>query len=1217
MINWFRNLKIFNKLIIAFMISLLMTLLIGLVGLSTLNTSNELNRLLYEKEFLTVKYLETSYSNLLYIDNYFKSKLIASTPEELKYYSDKIKLMKFDLINNYAKADPLFVTDKNKELSSKILRKIYPLSDSIDTINNLTNDINNLKDLKKDHKTELNEYTNRMTDLQALFDELEQSKFARSKGYYEEGQETVEKGKIDLLILVFLAIFISFIISFFIARIITYPIFVIRDSLKKVTEGNLSSFIDSPYKDETGEVISHFNKMIESLSDSKKSTDEQSWLKDGLNQLTSTISGDNDLKTLSEKSISFLSKYIEAGAGVIYRHDEEENKLRLISSYAFTQRDNISNEYKFGEGIIGQTAIEKSPILLKNVSKSDMTISSGTVSEPPVNIYAVPLVFEDEVLGVIELASFKVIDKLTQDFINQASKIISTNIYSTVQSDKVKKLLVIAEISQKEAQEKAYEVQKMNAELEEQQQQLQLSAKQMQQANAQLEEQQQQLQQQTEELRQSNSMLELQKEQVQKKEEEARLANIDLLKAKSDLDDRAEQLEISNKYKSEFLANMSHELRTPLNSIILLSQILSRNKNENLIKEDVEKVKVINNAGNELLKLINDILDLSKIEAGKMTLDIREFNLNEILEEQAEYFNLMANEKGLRFKIENKFNKDVKVKSDSQKVSQIIRNFLSNAFKFTKEGSITIIIDKSENPEKPLKISVKDTGIGVSPDKHRIIFQAFSQADGSTSRVYGGTGLGLSIASELAKLLKGEVMLESKEGQGSTFSLLIPYSLGESLYEDVPAIKEDKPQILKPVEKKEIKPVVPDQNIIVQVQDDKNNIFTGDKVVLIIEDDLDFANSVKYVNQDLNLKSIIALNGRDGLDYALRYKPDAIILDLGLPDINGIEVLHELKTTRELKHIPVHIISGNDKEKHELQRDGALGFKQKPLSEDDLTTILTNMINFTEKKDKKVLVVEDNAQQLMAITELIKENNILCKGVKTQSEAIEEINKGIYSVLIVDLNLREGSGYEISDYVRKNNIDLPIIIYTAKELSREEESELQKVSDTIVLKTVYSGERLIDEISMFLHIMNKDENKNYINSVSTIKKELEIPGKTILVVDDDIKNTYVITAALEQTKACILYAKNGKESIEVVEQNPNIDLILMDIMMPVMNGYEAIEAIKADPAKKHIPVIAVTAKALKDDKLRCFEVGANDYLTKPIDFDVLLNIVEKWINKKV
>lgn len=1221
MINWFKNLKIFSKIIISFAVILLITLIIGFIGLNNLNKTNNINEEMYKKEFMTAKNVEKTISSLLYMDKYLEDKILSHDSKEKEFYNKKIQEHKIALLSSFKKASEMFRSQRNKELSVEFYANWSVFEQNFEFVNSIADSLDD-KELEKAENLEESRVKPNSEVLEKILFQIEETKYKVSNDFYIQSQEIFEASRLNLLILLVLAIVVSLLIAILLAKTITSTVFNLKNSLEQVTTGNLDIHIDAPFKDELGDVINGFNSMISSLKDSKRFTDEQNWLKDGLNKLSIKLAGDNSLSTLTNKSISFLAEYLSAGSGVIYCLDHENQILKLLSSYAFSERNNLSNVYKIGEGIIGQTALEKKPILLKNIKRDDMTIVSGTVEQAPVNIIAFPLIYENELYGVIELAFFEQLTQLKQEFINQAAKTISTSIYSVAQSDKVKDLLVIAENSQKEAQQKAYEVQKANAELEEQQQQLQQQSEQMLQANAKLEEQQQQLQQQTEELRQSNSMLELQKQQVQEKEEETNKINSQLLITQSELDERANQLELSNKYKAEFLANMSHELRTPLNSIILLSQILSRNKRENLTGEDVEKVKVINNAGNELLRLINDILDLSKIESGKATLEIRDFYLNEVIDEQSQYFGSLASEKGLNFIINNEMkNQNLMIRSDSQKISQILRNFLSNAFKFTSEGDITITIKDSGNKEKPLSISVKDSGIGIPKDKQDLIFQAFSQVDGSTSRMYGGTGLGLSIAVELAKMLKGEIKLESEAGRGSSFILNIPYSIEGS---EIVEYKEEKAlnntqNIVKNLvanePKKESLPIKSQK--IKCIEDDRNNISHGDRVVLIIEDDVDFANSVKYVNQDLNFKSIIATNGRDGLEYAFKYKPSGIILDMGLPDMNGVDVLNELKTTRELKHIPVHIISGNDKEEYDLQKKGALGFQQKPVSENDLNSILMNMVSFSEKKDKKVLIVEDNQQQLIAISELIKDHNIETYGVRTQKDAITEIDTGIYNLIIVDLGLKEGSGYAICDYIRQKSLNIPIIIYTGKQLTQDEEKELKKVSDTIVIKTVHSGERLIDEISMFLHVVSEKDNTNYISKVNNIKKDLELDGKTILIVDDDIKNTFVLTTALEQTNAEIVTAKNGREAIEVLEETPNIDLILMDIMMPVMNGYEAMEAIKADGKVKHIPIIAATAKALKDDKIKCFEAGADDYITKPIDFDVLLNIVEKWIDKKV
>jgi signal transduction histidine kinase/DNA-binding response OmpR family regulator/HAMP domain-containing protein len=1217
--NWFRNLKIFQKLLISFSVLFVITIIIGALGYRGLEKSNNLNEQMYKEHLLPLRYIDETINDLFLMNRELQNKITSVNERDIAFHDNKMREYRQELEDDFKrlaemsndKADQAFIDqfEINWQEYQKTLEKIDLIASS-----------NKAEDTQKAHELNRTEGTKKIDVVYNSLNKLKELILKRSENAYNQSETIFSDIRNVFLIFLLGSLIITLIISYYTSVNIISPIRQLTEASRNFSSGNLDVLIEYQSKDETGILASTFSSMVEKL---KSDFGRENWLKDGINKLSAALSGDKDLTELSNSAVSFVTRYLEAGMGALYVFNPESKELNLLGSFAFTEREHLSNSYKLGEGVIGQAALEKQPILLKNIVRNDRVITTGTVSEPPLNTYTFPLQYENQLYGVLEVASFKSINNLEQDFLKEANAVISSYLYSAMQSEKVKNLLEIAEESQKEAQEKSVEVQAMNAELEERQQQLQQQTEELQQTNAQMEEQQQQLQQQAEELQQSNAVLELQKQQVQQQEEETRQINTKLLEARKELDTRAEQLEFSNKYKSEFLANMSHELRTPLNSVILLSQILARNKKQNLEADDIEKLNVINNAGNELLRLINDILDLSKIESGKVVLEVRKFPISEILEEQVQYFSPIAAEKNLEFIVRNELsNPDAVLENDSQKISQILRNFLSNALKFTDEGSVSLIVSDSDDSSRPLKISVQDSGVGIPKGKQDLIFEAFRQVDGTTSRVYGGTGLGLSIALELARLLGGKITLASEENHGSTFSLLIPYFL-----RDTPEVNGNKTAV---IEKKEMKPEKqepvkepPRQKApakATKINDDRFKIGSGDKVILIIEDDPDFARSVAYVNQEMNFKSLIASTGKEGLELAEKFKPAAIILDIGLPDISGMEVLHELKTTRELRHIPVHIISGNESQETELKKQGAFGYMQKPVSETDINNILSNLVSFPDKKEKNILLVEDNDQQLNAMVELVMDNDAVnATGVRTETEAIRELDKGIYDALVVDLGLIKGSGYQICKYVKEKNLNIPVIIYTGKELSEAEEDELLKVASTIIIKTANSGERLLDEISMFLHLVHQSEDSSpsYLKKLKSYKTEVDLSGKRILIVDDDIKNAFVLTAALEQANANVLTAKNGKEGLEVIRKHPDINLVLMDIMMPVMNGYEAIEAIRADEKIRHLPVIAATAKALKDDKMKCFEAGANDYITKPIDLNVLLNLVETWVSKDV
>ena len=938
----------------------------------------------------------------------------------------------------------------------------------------------------------------------------------------------------------------------------------------------------------------------------------QNWLKDGVSQLGKQLSGDNTLTEVCQKAINFTARYLHAGQGAIYTYDENDEVLKLQAAFAFTERNALSNSYTIGQGVVGQVALERAPILLKHPPREQATITTGTVSRAPLHTYTFPLIYDNNLYGVIELASPEGFDEYAQNFLQEVNQVIATVLFSTAQRDRVKILLEMSqqaaeaaetaakesEIAQKDAQRKAEEVQQANTQLEEQQQQLEQQSEELQQVNTHLKEQQQQLQQQSEELRQQNESLN---------------------KTKEELDQRARDLELASKYKSEFLANMSHELRTPLNSIILLSKMLSRNEKQNLDTKEIKEAKVIHQAGEELLRLINDILDLSKIEAGKVTVNLMEFSIKELFGSFQDLFRSVAEEKGLQFIITEDF--DAILNTDRDKLAQVIRNLLANAFKFTREGSVTLAASLAPDHKNSISITVSDTGIGIPKEQQKLVFEAFQQADGSTSREFGGTGLGLSIAREYTKLLGGALSLESEADKGSTFTIILPTFLQElpSHSKREEAERKLKAETPKPVP---LPPMTAQQtplSALTEVIDDRDNLSPSDKIILIIEDNADLAQNTMDVTKEMGFKVLVALKGQEGLALAAQYRPTGILLDLVLPDINGMEVLRELKSTRELRHIPVHIMSSKERS-NSYRYNGAVGYFQKPLNDIDIQNAVDNLMTVSEKYPKQLLIVEDDETQREALKELLgNSDGVEITGVSTQEEAITEIKQGGYDAAIIDLGLKDGSGYEICHYIQERGIVLPVIIYTGRELSEEEERQLRKYTDSIIIKTAKSYERLSDEAALFLHQMYHGESPEGSKVKAAPPKALEsqdsLKGKKILIVDDDVKNVFVLASALENHGAIVVDAKNGQIALEQLQQEPDIDLVLMDIMMPVMDGYTAIREIRKDEKLKHLPIIALTAKALKGDRQKCIQAGANDYLSKPVDYDGLIRLAKAWIDK--
>lgn len=976
----------------------------------------------------------------------------------------------------------------------------------------------------------------------------------------------------------------SFLGAFIITiRSILRPINKLKDAMNRGIETGELFPVNIEGKNEISDMSRNYNVLIRKLTDIL-------WIKDSKNNLSQELSGYISLEELTQRTINFLCRSVSGGKGVFYIYDRKSNLLKLKSSYAFTKRDKAVSELSIGEGIVGQVALEKKAILTSSIKNEDNVISTAIISQTPVNTYAFPLLYEDELYGVIEIASLKIFDKVKIEFLNEVSTTIGINLYSALQNEKIKELLKLSEESSEEMRRKAEELEIANSGLSRQQKILQQQAEELQQVNTELEEQQQMLQQQSEELQQTNLQLEEQRQQL---EEQTKLLN----DQKEKLEESKKELQLSNKYKSEFLANMSHELRTPLNSIILLSKLLLRREKEGLSLDAREKIDIINKSGQELLRLINEVLDLSKIESGRMSVEKYVFHSSSLVEEIKDMFESLAREKGLKLQIEDNVNRELN--GDELKISQILRNFISNAIKFTEKGSISVRIEKEMENQHGILFSVSDTGIGISEEQQKIIFEEFQQGDGSVSRKFGGTGLGLSISKKLAEIMGGKIRVNSKPGHGSEFTLCIPEMIlpfnGKlnDIHDLTLADAEDEAASTK--------------------MECCETLEEMDKIILVIEDNKAFGDYVKSVIEGMGFRALVARSGRKGLNFAREYRPKGILLDLGLPDISGMDVLRELKSTKELRNIPVHIISIHDRD-NKAQRIGAIGYNQKPVEENEIIKLVSQMIDFADKNPKKLLLIEDNRVQQEYIKELIEDSNVYIRVVDTEEAAKDEINGGDYDVIILDLELREGNGLNVCEFIGRRKVNTPVIVYTGRDLTLEQEKRVRKFADSIILKTANSEERLLDEVTLFLHMVKKN-NKYNVFSKTNEEYTLSLEDKTILIVDDDPRNVYTLASVLEEYKAKVLEADNGKTALERLNEY-KVDLILMDIMMPEMDGYEAIKQIRKNDKLKNIPIIALTAKCLKEDREKCIEVGANDYIPKPVDYDSLIRLIKAWIIKE-
>ena len=942
---------------------------------------------------------------------------------------------------------------------------------------------------------------------------------------------------------------------------------------------------------------------LKALRKAETETANRNWTLSGSGELIKGMQGNKLLADLGQTIIDHLATYLNAEIGALYIADENNNTLQLLSGYSLDQSRRSYPLVRFGEGIVGQAAAGKKSIFLTDIPVGYFNINTSFGAALPRTIIAVPFIFEHRVAGIIELGSIHEFTELQKQYVELAVDSIAIAIASSQAREKTKELL-------EETQRQAEELEAQQEELRQSNDELHAKTELLEKSELELKAQQDELRQSNEELEEKANMLEDQKEKLEN--------------AKVEIETKAREVEVTSKYKSEFLANMSHELRTPLNSILILAQLISENKHNAVGKKEVEFAKNIYNSGNDLLSLINEILDLSKVEAGKIQLEIGEAPFREITGNLTSLFSEVAKNKSVTFKINlNETGLPPTLATDMQRVEQILRNLLSNAFKFTsKGGHVMLGIDRpslaTSYENKHLKegasvvaFSVSDTGIGIPEDKRKIIFEAFQQADGSTKRKYGGTGLGLSISRELAHVLGGEIQLESEEGKGSTFTLYLPLQSGVSIVHPT-----ERP--VEVAEKKTGKKYGKIQEAAIHdtdVHDDRNAILENDRVILIIEDDHQFANVLLDFIRERNYKGIISHQGNTGISYARHYKPDAILLDMKLPVMDGVEVLKQIKNDPDLRHIPVQVISAYDQKREGLSL-GAFDYIQKPVTIADLQKAFDNIQEFTNKKLKKLLIVEDHVIQNNAIRELIGNGDVRCFSAYKGVEAYETLAKEVFDCIIVDLGLPDMSGFELLEKIKASTTlnKIPIVVYTGKDLNKEDNDRLRKLADTVVLKTVKSHERLLDETNLFLHRVESRLPKEKQLMIRKLHNaDAILMNKTILLVDDDIRNIYSLSNALEEEGLRCLSAENGMAALAALRENPTIDLVLMDVMMPQMDGYEATLEIRKMATFSKLPIIALTAKAMKGDKEKCLAVGMSDYISKPVNVEQLLSLMRVWL----
>jgi HAMP domain-containing protein/signal transduction histidine kinase/CheY-like chemotaxis protein len=971
----------------------------------------------------------------------------------------------------------------------------------------------------------------------------------------------------------------------------------IADVASAVTKGDLTQMIRVEAKGEVEELKDTINQMIANLKQTTLRNQEQDWLKSNLAKFTQMLQGQKDLNTVTRRILSELAQVVNAQKGMFYILEQDENfknqKLKLFAAYAFGDEVKTSREFALGEGLVGQCALEKERILLSNVPKNYIKIGSGLGKASPVNLIVLPVLFEKEIKAVIELASFDTFSETHLDFLSQLTESIGIVLNTIEANTRTEGLL-------EQSQSLADELRRTN-----------------------------------EELQDKAHLLVKQKDEVEGKNKEVE-------EARKSLEEKAEQLQLTSKYKSEFLANMSHELRTPLNSLLILAQQLYENHEGNLNDKQVSYAKTIHSCGDDLIQLINDILDLSKIESGYISTDFVKLRFHEVTAFVETTFKHISESKNLRFSIEKDEKLPESLETDAQRLNQILKNLLSNAFKFTEKGEVKLRIYeahnwKSGNPsldsaKHVVAFEIKDTGIGISRDKQNIIFEAFQQAEGSTSRKYGGTGLGLSISRGLADLLGGSIELHSEAGHGSIFTLYLPleYNPAVSKKEKQSSLKVSEYKLAEgsntnidlqsvpTIKVNETKDLDVLNEIINEIGDDRNNIHEMDKVVLVIEDDIRFAKIMIEKAHELNLKVVVATSFGEVFDLTNKYNPIAITLDVKLPDGSGWRILDLFKNDIYFRHIPVHLISGEENRLLAMQR-GARSFQLKPLKTEALTELFEDVIQYNARKPKKLLLIEDNELDSSHIAKMLENGEVINIEIANSGlKALELIKQNDYDCIIVDFMLPDIGGIEmLTEIGSLKKIQMtPILVYSAKDFSPKEKTQLKQYAHRILLKDVNSLDLLLEETVLLLHIEHKEllpEKRKLIENLRS-KKDV-LTDKKILVVDDDVRNLFALTTAFEKYNIHTITAESGMEAMNILEDNDNIDMVLMDIMMPEMDGYETTQKIRREHKNTGLPIIAVTAKAMKGDREKCIEAGASDYITKPVKIDQLMSLMRVWLYK--
>ncbi|MGB8235416.1 MAG: response regulator, partial [Pseudolabrys sp.] len=962
---------------------------------------------------------------------------------------------------------------------------------------------------------------------------------------------------------------------------LTTQVRAIAEVATAVTKGDLTRSVQVDARGEVAELKDNINTMIDNLRLTTDRNTEQDWLKTNLAKFTNMLQGQRDLTTVGRLLLSELTPLVHAQQGVIYQVESEElQSMRLLSAYADDGANGHPQRLRIGEGLIGQCAADKRRLLITEMPDHAVPIGSALFKVKPANIIVLPVLFENQVKAVIELASVKEFTALQTMFLEQLTAsigIVLNSIEATMQTEGLLK----------QSQQLAGE-----------------------------------LQTQQRELQQTNEQLEQKAQQLAERNVEVERKNQEIEQARRALEEKAAELALTSKYKSEFLANMSHELRTPLNSILILGQQLADNPDGNLTSKQTEFARTIHGAGTDLLNLISDILDLSKIESGTVTVEAEEIFFSNLLDAVGRPFRHEAETRQLSFKVDLDPSLGCSLTTDSKRLQQVLKNLLSNAFKFTDRGGVQLKVFAapvgwtSTHPvlsqaQSVVAFEVADTGIGIPAEKQKIIFEAFQQADASTSRKYGGTGLGLAISRELSSLLGGEIHIRSAPGVGSTFTLYLPIAYAGPSVATRPTTL---PASHAPAAGM---PIVLPERPIEQIPDDRHEIQPGDSILLIVEDDPHYCRVLIDLARVKGFKVLVAMRGADALELAKQYQPNAVSLDVFLPDMLGWSVLSQLKQNPLTRHIPVQIITLDEDKHHGLAR-GAFSFVTKPTTTEGVEAALRRIKEYSTPRRKRLLVVEDNPAEQLSISELLGYDDVEIETAGTGRDALAALRRHPADCVVLDLRLPDMSGFEVLEQLSADEAlsEVPVVVFTGRELSAEEDARLHTMARSIVVKGVESPERLLDETALFLHRVVTDlpvEKQRMLERLTTSDEDLV--SRTVLLVDDDARNIFALSSVLERRGMRVLTATTGNEAIKLIESNNDIAIVLMDIMMPEMDGYQTMEEIRKNANFRRLPIIALTAKAMKGDREKCLDAGASDYLAKPVNTEQLLSALRSWLHR--